>query len=59
MKHRDLIGKLEHGGCYLLRHGNHHDIYKNSATGLEQPVPRHQEINELLAHKILRTLTGH
>ena len=58
MKHRDLIGKLEHGGCRLLRHGHHHDIYQNPTTGLEQLVPRHQEIADPLAHKILRTLTS-
>jgi mRNA interferase HicA len=58
MKHRDLIRELEGKGCKLLRHGGKHDIYHNPKTGQTQPVPRHREINELLARKILRCLTG-
>ena len=57
MKRRELIAKLEQGGCLLVRHGGLHDIYKNPANGRIQPVPRHSEINELLARKILKTLT--
>jgi predicted RNA binding protein YcfA (HicA-like mRNA interferase family) len=56
VKRRDLIAKLEAGGCELLRHGGSHDIYHNPSTGMSQPVPRHREINELLAKKILRDL---
>jgi hypothetical protein len=40
----------------LLRHGAKHDIYHNPKTGVTQPIPRHQEINEFLARKILRDL---
>ena len=57
MKRRELVAKLEHGGCYLARHGGLHDIYKNPVSGQMQAVPRHNEINEMLARKILRTLT--
>lgn len=57
MKHRDLIDKLNAAGCHLLRHGAKHDIYHNPKTGKSQPVPRHKEINELLAKKIVRDLT--
>ena len=56
MKRRDLIRKLEKAGCELLRHGGKHDIYHNPVTGLSEPVPRHREINELLARKILKNL---
>lgn len=56
MKRRDLIGKLENAGCRLLRHGSRHDIYHNPANGKSEPVPRHNEINELLAKKILKSL---
>ncbi len=56
MKRRDLIRKLEKAGCELLRHGGKHDIYHNPDTGMSEPVPRHREINELLARKILKSL---
>ena len=56
MKRRDLVKKLGDGGCQLLRHGGRHDIYHNPSTGKSQPVPRHKEINEVLAKKILRDL---
>jgi len=56
VKRRDLIARLERGGCHLLRHGGLHDIYKNPANGQIQAVPRHNEINEMLARKILQTL---
>jgi predicted RNA binding protein YcfA (HicA-like mRNA interferase family) len=58
MKHRDLVKKLESAGCQLLRHGGKHDIYHNPETGKSQPVPRHKEINELLAKKIIKDLTS-
>lgn len=58
MKRRDLIAKLESSGATLVRHGAKHDIYHNPKTGATQPVPRHKEINELLARKIVRDLTS-
>ena len=57
MKRRDLISKLEDAGCILVRHGGKHDIYHNPHSGKSQPVPRHREINEMLAKKIIRDLT--
>ena len=57
MKRRDLIKKIEASGCVLLRHGGKHDIYHNPKTGATEPVPRHKEINERLAHKIVHNLT--
>ncbi len=54
----DLIEKLNQAGCQLLRHGAKHDIYHNPTTGKSQPVPRHKEINELLAKKIIKDLTS-
>lgn len=49
---------LTESGCELLRHGAKHDIYHNPTTGKSQPVPRHKEINELLARKIIKDLTS-
>jgi len=58
VKRRDLIEALEAAGCILIRHGGKHDIYHNPKSGRSQPVPRHREINELLAKKIIRDLAN-
>ena len=57
MKRLDLVRTLEQSGCVLLRHGGRHDIYHNPKTGRSEPVPRHREINEMLARRIIRRLT--
>lgn len=57
MKRADLVRRLEQAGCELIRHGARHDWYANKRTGMAQAVPRHREVNELLARKILRELT--
>jgi mRNA interferase HicA len=56
MKRVDLIRQIESFGCVLVRHGAKHDWYRNPNTGVSQPVPRHREINERLARKIIRVL---
>lgn len=56
MMRRDLIKRLERAGCVLLRHGKRHDWYHNPGTRVSQPVPRHAEIRESLAHYILKML---
>ena len=56
MKRRDLLRKLQRGGCVLLRSEGNHDIYLNPRSGKKQPVPRHSEIDEHLARHILRYL---
>jgi len=56
MKRRDLILQLEKSGCYLIRHGGKHDIYHNPNNGKTEPIPRHREINERLAKKIIKSL---
>ncbi|WP_373926537.1 type II toxin-antitoxin system HicA family toxin [Paludisphaera borealis] len=58
MKRVDLIKAIEGLGCELVRHGAKHDWYKNPATGMAQAVPRHREINERLANRIVRVLGG-
>lgn len=57
MKRLDLIKAIESSGCVLVRHGGRHDWYRNPVTGVSQPVPRHREINEPLARRIIRLLT--
>ena len=58
MKRRDLVAELEREGCALLRHGAKHDIFHQPKTGRSEPVPRHREINEFLAKKILKSLAA-
>ena len=58
MKRVDLIRQIESFGCVLVRHGGKHDWYRNPKTGVSQPVPRHREIGEGLARKIVRALSN-
>ena len=52
MKRRDLEKKLQKLGWKMVRHGGRHDIWSDGEV--EEAIPRHNEINELLARKILR-----
>ena len=52
MKQRDLIKKLVDAGFRFKEHGGNHDTYIRGKD-IEQ-VPRHTEINEITAKKILK-----
>jgi predicted RNA binding protein YcfA (HicA-like mRNA interferase family) len=56
MKRRELIRKITSTGCVLVRHGSHHDLYKNPKPGKRQPIPRHDEIDDNLANHIMKEL---
>ncbi|MBN1492100.1 MAG: type II toxin-antitoxin system HicA family toxin [Phycisphaerae bacterium] len=56
MKRIDLIRTIDGFGCLLVRHGAKHDWYRNPDTGVVQPVPRHREIKEALAQRIIKML---
>ena len=58
MKRVALVKRLEGFGCILVRHGAKHDWYRNPATGIYQPVPRHREIKEHLAKHIIKQLSN-
>ena len=58
MKRVDLEKALKRAGCELLRHGGSHDVWINPATGVRDYVPRHREVDENRARKILRQLTA-
>ena len=58
MKRRDLEQRLRRAGCYLKREGGSHSIWTNPNTGTIFAVPRHNEIKEPLAWKILKTLAA-
>ena len=59
MKRVDLVKKLENMGCTMVRHGGKHDWFQNPTTEVSQPVPRHAEIKEHLAHHIIRKMSEH
>lgn len=52
MKRRDLEKRLTDLGWRLKRHGGRHDYWSNGDR--EEAVPRHNEISEVLAKKILK-----
>jgi mRNA interferase HicA len=51
MKRRDLESRLRELGWWFERAGGYHDVWTNGS--LSEPIPRHREINEILAKKIL------
>jgi mRNA interferase HicA len=51
VKRRELEGRLRALGWSFLRHGGNHDVWTDGDR-LEY-VPRHAELNEILARKIL------
>ena len=56
MKKRALEKALRRAGCYLKREGGSHSLWINPQTGVVEAVPRHREIKEPLAKKILQNL---
>jgi len=59
LKRKDLERKLRRAGYVLKREGASHSLWINPSTGIQEAIPRHVEIKELLARKILRSLLGH
>ena len=52
MKVRELIKKLEEAGFEFYEHGHDHDTYRRGKD--RESVPRHREIKETTAKKILK-----
>ena len=52
MKQRDLIKKLEAVVFILELYGGNHDVYVRGED--KEQIPRHKEINEVLARAIMR-----
>ena len=57
MKQRDLVKRIRETGSQFVRHGSKHDWYRNPKTGAYQAVPRHREVDERLANKIIKELS--
>ncbi len=47
-----LENELKKLGWWFFRHGGKHDIWTNGFG--QEPIPRHNEVNEKLARSILR-----
>lgn len=58
MRRKDLEKMLRIAGCYLKREGKSHSLWINPRTGTVEAVPRHTEIKEPLARKILKSLNA-
>ena len=52
MKKRELIKKLRKVGWHFLKEGKRHEIWTNGKE--QEPIPRHAEIKEVLALKIIK-----
>lgn len=58
MKRKQLEKRLRIAGCFLKREGSSHSLWMNQRTGVVEAVPRHTEIKEPLARKILKSLNA-
>ena len=54
MKRDAFIAILEQNGVVFFKHGSEHDIYRNKRTGKKVTVPRHGEIDNTFAKRILK-----
>ena len=52
MKQKDLVNRIKECGYVLLRHGSCHDLYSNGKR--IETIPRHKDINEILARAIIK-----
>ncbi len=56
MKRKKFIRYLRAQGCEMLREGGRHSWWHNPALNKRSAVPRHTEINHILAKKIYNNL---
>ncbi|MDR2965830.1 MAG: type II toxin-antitoxin system HicA family toxin [Treponema sp.] len=54
MKRQKLLKEIAKRGARFVRHGANHDIYENPKTNTSTQVPRHSNINELVAKAIIK-----
>lgn len=57
MKRETLLKHLRRFGCYRKREGRRHSLWCNPQTGAVEAIPRHKEIAESLARKIIQRLS--
>ncbi|NET70039.1 MAG: type II toxin-antitoxin system HicA family toxin [Sphaerospermopsis sp. SIO1G2] len=56
MKRGDLLRHLQEYGCELVREGSRHSWWWNPHQNRRSAIPRHQEIDDILAKKICKDL---
>ena len=56
MNRTALLKYLQSKGCVLFREGGNHSWWSNPAQNKRSAIPRHREINDLLAKKICKDL---
>lgn len=56
MKRSQLLRHMREHGCELLREGGKHSWWHNPGLNTRSAVPRHNEINDILAKKICKDL---
>ena len=56
MKRNELLRFLRRHGCILKREGAAHSLWMNPENGIVESIPRHIEIPNLLAKKIIKRL---
>jgi mRNA interferase HicA len=56
VKQKDLIKKIQEFGYEFVRHGGNHDVYSNGMRF--EMIPRHKEIDEILAKTIIKRCGG-
>jgi len=56
MKRTKLIKYLTKNGCEFLREGGNHSWWWNPKQNKRSSIPRHTEINNILAQKICKDL---
>ena len=56
MKRQAFLKYLQSYGCLLLREGSKHSWWFNPKENKRSAVPRHVEINNILAKKICKDL---
>ena len=52
MKQKDLINLFKRNGWWLVRQGGNHMVFTNGTVN--ETIPRHKEVNELLAKAIIK-----
>jgi hypothetical protein len=57
MKRNDLIKKITELGATFERHGANHDWYVKKETNVGQAIPRHNEIKETTARRIVKAFS--
>jgi mRNA interferase HicA len=56
VKRKAFIQHMQANGCSLIREGGNHSWWGNPSKNRRSSVPRHGEVNDLLARKICKDL---